>query len=395
MSVPRIRAVELCNPGADAPLLVLGPSLGTSAQTLWSTTAERLAEDFHVVAWDLPGHGHTPATDEPFDMAELARGVLDVIDALAEPHAEFFYAGDSIGGAVGLQLLLDAPERVRAAALLCTGAKIGTAQSWAERAAQVRASGTASLVTGSAERWFAAGFVEAHPEVASPLLEALRQADARGYAAACEALATFDVRERLGAIDAPVLAVGGAQDAVTTPDHLRAIAEGVRHGRVEILEGVAHLAPAEAPDAVAALLRAHFAARPSAGDEGAMSLDDAYARGMVVRREVLGDAHVDRATASITPLTDEFQTMITRYAWNGIWGRPGLDRRTRSFITLTAMVALGHHDEFAMHVRAARTNGLTNDEIKEVLLQCAIYCGVPAANTAFKIAQGVLDDLDG
>ena len=119
-----------------------------------------------------------------------------------------------------------------------------------------------------------------------------------------------------------------------------------------------------------------------------------YDDGMEVRREVLGDEHVDRATAGTTEFTRDFQQLITEYAWGSIWTRPGLDRRSRSLITLTALVARGHHEELAMHVRAARTNGLTVDEIKECLLQTAIYCGVPDANTAFRIAQGVLDEMD-
>ncbi|OBA57712.1 4-carboxymuconolactone decarboxylase [Gordonia sp. 852002-10350_SCH5691597] len=112
-----------------------------------------------------------------------------------------------------------------------------------------------------------------------------------------------------------------------------------------------------------------------------------YDDGMVVRREVLGDAHVDRATAAATDLTREFQELITEYAWGTIWTRPGLDRRSRSMITLTALIARGHHEELAMHLRAARRNGLSLDEIKEVIMQSAIYCGVPDANTAFRIAQ--------
>ena len=115
-----------------------------------------------------------------------------------------------------------------------------------------------------------------------------------------------------------------------------------------------------------------------------------YDEGMRVRREVLGDEHVDRAIERTTELTADFQDLITRYAWGEIWARPGLDRRTRSCITLTALVALGRDEELAMHVRAARRNGLTPDEIKEVLLQCAIYCGVPAANSAFAVAQRIL-----
>ena len=119
-------------------------------------------------------------------------------------------------------------------------------------------------------------------------------------------------------------------------------------------------------------------------------MSDSHERGMEVRRAVLGDEHVDRAIGHTTDFTAEFQDLITRYAWGEIWTRPGLDRRTRSCITLTALVAGGHEQELAMHVRAALRNGLTPDEIKEVLLQTAIYCGVPAANSAFKIAQEVL-----
>ncbi len=119
-------------------------------------------------------------------------------------------------------------------------------------------------------------------------------------------------------------------------------------------------------------------------------MSDTHDKGMEVRREVLGDAHVDAAIERTTEFTADFQDLITRYAWGEIWSRPGLDRRTRSSITLTALVALGRDEELAMHVRAALRNGLTQDEIKEVLLQSAVYCGVPAANSAFAIAQRVL-----
>ncbi len=119
-----------------------------------------------------------------------------------------------------------------------------------------------------------------------------------------------------------------------------------------------------------------------------------YDAGMVVRREVLGDAHVDRANAAKDAFTGDFQDMITRIAWGGIWTRPGLSRQMRSAVTITAMVAHGHWEELAMHIRAALTNGLDRDEIKEILLQTAIYCGVPSANTAFKTAQHVFAELD-
>jgi len=394
VSVPTITAVRLTGAAnrAELPLLVLGPSIGTTASTLWTECAAGLTVAFDVVAWDLPGHGynHTVA-DESFTMSELAQGVLNVVEEILEQRDQFggsfAYAGDSVGGCVGLQLLLDHPARVSAAVLLATGAKIAEPAMWAGRIGQVSVSGTPVLVTGSAERWFGPGFLERSPAAGSALLHALQDTDDQGYIQVCEALAEFDVRDQLGKIDVPVLAVAGSVDGATPTENLSEIAEGVQHGRLVELEGIAHLPPAEAPAEVARLIRRHVL--------GEVEPDGAsYDAGMAVRREVLGDAHVDRATAAATDFTSEFQEFITEYAWGGIWTRPGLDRRSRSLITLTALIARGHHEEFALHVRAARANGLTNDEIKELILQSAIYCGVPDANTAFRIAQRVLTELD-
>ena len=388
--IPSITVVRMTGARhrAELPLLVLGPSLGTSATTLWSACAEGLTDAFDVLAWDLPGHGHNRSVpEEPFTVAELASGVLRVVDDILEQRGDlggsFFYAGDSVGGAVGLQLLLDAPARVDAAVLLCTGAQIGSPDLWAGRIGQVSVSGTPVMVTSSAERWFAPGFVEREPERASALLHALSDAVDEGYVQVCGALAAYDVRGRLAEIGTPVLAVAGSDDVATPPDKLREIADGVKDGRYVELDGVAHLAPAEAPGRVVSLLREHFLGEPPRGEDSA---------GMTVRREVLGDAHVDRAVAGTTDFTRDFQELITAYAWGEVWTRPGLDRRSRSMITLTALIARGHHEELAMHVRAALRNGLTVDELKEVLLQSAIYCGVPDANTAFRIASGVLTE---
>ncbi|MGH3413786.1 MAG: 4-carboxymuconolactone decarboxylase [Marmoricola sp.] len=363
------------------PLLVVGPSLGTSAETLWGSTAQLLADDFHVVGWDLPGHGHNQDAAEGFGVADLAGAVLALVERTRPGATRFCYAGDSIGGAVGQQLLLDAPDRVRAAALLCTAPRFGEPQGWRDRADLVRRSGTPTMVEGSAQRWFPEGFLDSHADVGNPLLQALRDTDRTGYAACCEALAGFDVRARLGEIDGPVLVVSGKDDVAAPPGDGGLIAEGVVDGRLVELDGVGHLAPAQAPDTVAWLLRHHFGASTTSP-------------GMAVRRQVLGDAHVDRAGARTTDFTSDFQDLITRYAWGEIWARPGLDRRSRSMITLTAMIARGHHEELALHVRAALRNGLTREEIGEVILQSAIYCGVPDANTAFRIAQSTLEETN-
>ncbi|MDF9716237.1 4-carboxymuconolactone decarboxylase [Nocardioides sp. ChNu-99] len=383
----------------ELPLLVLGPSLGTSAATLWTTCAAGLTDAFDVLAWDLPGHGHNSSVpDEPWTVADLARGVLTVIDDVLAQRGEvggtFAYAGDSVGGAVGLQLLLDVPARVEGAVLLSTGARMGTPELWADRVERVRAGGTAAVVATAAERWFAPDFLDRRPSVGSALLVALQETADEGYVQVCRAIAAFDVRERLAEVTAPVLAVAGAVDAATPTAALEEIAAGVRDGRLVVLPDVAHLPPAEAPETVAALVREHLLGEtaPSTPVTSA-ARDDRSARhetGDLVRREVLGDAHVDRVVGETTDFTDDFQELVTDHLWGGVWARPGLDRRSRSLVALTALVAQGHHEELAVHVRAALRNGLRADEIKEVLLQTAVYCGVPAAGAAFRIAQEVL-----
>ena len=350
---------------AELPVLVLGPSLGTSARSLWTESARHLIDTFDVLAWDLPGHGHNRTVpSEGFTMAELAAGVLRVVDDVlaerGELNGSFGYAGVSVGGCVGLQLMLDAPTRVSAAVLLGTGARIGSHELWTGRMGQVSVSGTPVMVAGSAERWFGRGFLERHPERGSALLEDLRATDDTGYVQVCAALAEFDLRDRLSEISAPVLAVAGSRDTATPTDSLRQLAEHVQDGRLVELEGVAHLAPAEAPEVVARLVREHLLGEVQPAD------DDDFMR--------------------------DFQELVAQYAPGTDPTRPGLDQRSRSLVTLTALVARGHHEELALHFRAARANGLTDAEIKEMLLQTAIYCGVPDAHTAFRIAQQVLGD---
>jgi 3-oxoadipate enol-lactonase len=255
MTKPSIAVTPLGRPavGADSsPLLVLGPSLGTSA-ILWEDAAPALAREYRVVAWELPGHGaSSPATD-PFTVADLADAVADAVDG------PFLYAGVSLGGAVGLALALRHPERVRAAAILASGAKLGEADAWHERAAQVRAQSTSSLIVASAQRWFAPDSVARRPELSGRLLHALQDADDESYALCCEALAAYDVRGDLGRIHTPVLAVWGTHDAVAPEAKAREIAEGVTRGRTYEIPDAAHLPPAEQPEAVASVLLDFFA----------------------------------------------------------------------------------------------------------------------------------------
>lgn len=373
---------------SPAPPLFLGTSLGTTA-AMWAATVPALARGRAVIRWNLPGHGGSPAdlvpTDGSATTADFAALVLALADSLGIDG--FDYAGDSFGGAIGTWLAAHRPERVNALAICCSSAHFGDPENWHARAKKVRAEGAAAmaeLADTAPNRWFPAdSAVRAWPQTAE-LIATHKAVDPTGYAACCDAIAALDLTPALKDISARTLVIAGRQDVATPPAHARELADGIGvggagSGLIE-LAGVGHLAPYEAPVRVAAALVEHF-------DDG-----DRHAAGMRVRREVLGDAHVDRAIAKTTPFTAPFQDLITRYAWGEIWTRPGLDRRTRSCITLTALVAHGHLDELAMHVRAARNNGLTPDEIGEVLLQSAIYCGVPAANSAFAVAQRVLEE---
>ncbi|WES63331.1 alpha/beta fold hydrolase [Microbacter sp. GSS18] len=241
---------------ADAPLLVLGPSLGTST-VLWDTVVPRLAERHRVVAWDLPGHGAAPPASGPFTIGEIADAVADALRT--HEHEHFRYAGVSFSGAVGLELMLRHPGMVDGAALLCTAARFGEPEGWHERAAEVRASGTSALTVGSAQRWFAPGSMAREPELTARLLQALQDTDDESYALCCEALAGYDVRDRLGEIETPVLALWGEFDEVTPEPALVEIAEGVQEGAVAWIADAAHLPPVEQPAAVAKVLGEFFA----------------------------------------------------------------------------------------------------------------------------------------
>ena len=390
MTAPTLRCsvLPVRSNAPDAALVVLGPSLGTTSE-LWDDVATALAADYRVLRYDLPGHGFSPAATEPFTMAEVAEGVLELVDSVG--GGSFYYAGDSMGAAVGLTLGVTHPARLRGLAAFCAGATIGTPSGWQDRATRVRGSGTASVVAMSAERWFAPGFLEREPGKGAPALDRLVLVDDESYALCCEALAAYDITAAASDIPVPTLCVAGEFDVAVPADDVRALAELIPGSRSVVVRA-SHLPVMEDPARTEELIRSLFAGRTDAtADRGDT---DRAAAGMKVRREVLGDAHVDAANAKITPETADFQDFITRYAWGEIWTRPGLDRKQRSLITLASLVTGQHENEIGMHIRAALTNGLTRAEISETILHTAIYAGVPAANAGFAIAREVFERID-
>ena len=389
MTVPRL--LGSIRPAAEsAPsssLLVLLPSLGTTSAVWDGVVAELSAAlpALRILTVDLPGHGASPVTSEPFSMADLADATLRLVDEAG--GGRFHVAGLSLGGAVALELAAAHPQRVLSFAAFCTGSRIGTAASWAERAAQVRGSGTASLVTASAGRWFSPGYFGSPGSAAGARsLIDLVDVDDESYALCCDALGVFDRTPSLGEIQVASLIVSGENDPVITTTSMREFALALPNAAFAEITGAAHLAPLERPVVAAELLASRL--RASELGYGA-SAADARAAGLEVRRAVLGDAHVDAATAAVTSETETFQDFITRYAWGEIWARPELSRRERSIATLASLVTGGHEAEVRMHVRAALRNGLTRMEIAEVILHTALYAGLPAANAALATMRAV------
>ena len=237
-------------------LLLLGPSLGTDVETLWGSAVRRLGDGVEVVGWDLPGHGRSPAATASFSVADLA----DVVRARAEELAAgrpTSYAGVSVGGAVGFLLAAD-PGPVGRVATLASAPRLGEPTSWAERAERVRRAGTSAIVEGSAGRWFAPGFLERDPATGNGLLLRLREVDDESYALTCEALAAYDARPLLDTVALPLLVVAGEHDPVVPPDVAAAAADAVPGAMLAVMDGVAHLPPAEAPEATTALLVPHL-----------------------------------------------------------------------------------------------------------------------------------------
>ncbi len=367
---------EVAGP-ADGPVVVLGGALGTDLR-MWEPQVEPLvAAGFRVVRYDQRGHGRSPAPDGPYTLDELGEDLVALLDSLR--LARVSLVGLSLGGMTGMWLARHHPARLDRLVLCCTSAELGPVSMWTERARAARESGLDGLADAAVGRWLTPAGRAANPALAAWLHEMFSGQDAEGYASCCTAIQTMSIVDSLGSVAAPVLVIAGAQDQATPPDHARRIAEEIPDARLEIVDGAAHLGNLERPAEFTALVLGHLRSR--------------HAAGMEVRRAVLGDEHVDRAVAATTDLTRPFQHHITEAAWGSVWTRPGLDRRTRSAITLTALTALRCHDELAMHVRAAVRNGLTPAEISEILLHTSVYAGVPAANAAFVIAQRALEEL--
>ncbi len=358
--------------GPDGQVVVLAGSLGSDLR-MWDPQVPALvAAGFRVVRYDHRGHGRSPAPTGPYTLAELAEDLLALLDRLALRRVSL--VGLSLGGMVGMWLAEHAPDRLERLVLCCTSASLGPAEMWQERARAARESGMAGLADAAVDRWV----TPAYPD-RDWLRDMVAGHSGEGYASCCTAIETMSIEDALPSIATPTLVIVGAEDPATPPAHGERIAAAVPGARLAVVPGAAHLGNVERPTEFTGLIIDHL--RP-----------DRRAAGMATRRAVLGDEHVDRAVAATTEFTRPFQEYVTEGAWGTVWSRPGLDRRTRSAVTLAALTALRAHDELPMHVRAARRNGLTEAEIAEILLHTTVYAGAPAGNAAFAIAKRTLEE---
>lgn len=373
--------------GADRPVLVLLNSIGTD-MGLWDRCLAQLTPAFRTLRIDTRGHGASDVPSGDYRLETLARDVIVVLDAARVERAAV--AGVSLGGMIAMQLALIAPERVSALVPICTSVTMDSA-SWDARVAAVREGGTAAIAEMAMGRFLSPGFMRTHPEVCETVRAGLVAQDRDGYAGAAAAIRDMDLAGAIGAITVPTLVIGGERD-VSTPfaEHgskIRDAIPGAREAHVD----AGHLPPLEVPGRLVAILR-DFLCRDEAI---ARAEDTLFEAGLLNRRRVLGDAWVDKSLAARTAFNADFQAMITRIAWGEIWGRPGLDDRTRRFLVLAITASLGRWEEFALHVRSGlQQGGFTQDDLKEVLMQTAIYAGVPAANTGFAEAMKIIRELE-
>ncbi|QRM32648.1 3-oxoadipate enol-lactonase [Microvirga sp. VF16] len=381
---------ELSGP-TGAPVVIFSNSLGTTL-SMWDGVVPALRGRYRVLRYDTRGHGRSQVVDAPITIDDLAadlRGLLDGLE-IASAHV----VGLSLGGMTAQMLASRYPDRVAGLTLMATAAYMPSQQSWDERASLVRAQGTGVIVEATMGRWFTPDYPAQAPERVSPGREAFISIDPAGYAVCCNAIGRMDLRSIIGQIQAPTLVIAGADDPATPVAMAEEIRSTIPNAEMIVLPRAAHLLAVEQAGKVGAYLVSFLDRHRQLGSDsapGAVPFDV----GVLNRKSVLGEEHVERSLARAGAFAQPWQDFITRTAWGEVWGDPRLPWKTRSLVTLAMMVALHREEEFKLHVRPALKNGVTVGELQALLLQSAIYAGVPAANAAFRWVRDVLgEELD-
>ncbi len=365
------------------PVLMLCNSLGTTLD-MWAPQMPAMLAHFRVLRYDTRGHGRSQVTPGEYSIAQLGADAVALLDHLGMQRVSF--CGLSMGGMTGMWLGANRPDRVERMVLANTGAKLGDPPTWEARFAAVRSGGMASITPSVLDRWFTARYQRLSPNEVQKVRAMLLATSPDGYIANGAAVRDMDQRADLAKIKVPTLVIAGTYDGSTPPELGREVAQAIDGARYVELDA-AHLSNWEQTGAFSSAVLSFVL-------DGGPNERARFEAGLSVRRPVLGAEYVDRSLANRTAVSTEFQDLITRYCWGEVWTRPGLTRHTRSLLTIAFTLALNRPDELRLHMRAARNNGVTRDEIKETLMHAAIYCGVPAGVSAFKIANEVFAEQD-
>jgi 3-oxoadipate enol-lactonase/4-carboxymuconolactone decarboxylase len=366
---------------SDLPALVLSHSLGCD-HSMWTPQMPDLLHHFQVLRYDTPGHGASAVAAGDCTLDQLGQDVHALAEKLG--LAKFAFCGLSMGGAVGQWLAINSPQRLTALVLANTSPKFGTPDIWDARIKAVREGGIQAVADAVMQRFFSPD--KQDTLWAQSIRAVLMGTDPKGYAACCTALRDADTRGSLKKISVPTLVIGSDKDPSTPWEgNGSVLARDIPDAKAFRLQ-TAHLSNLEQPRAFTTVVLDFLLARQTKGDP--------LEAGIKVRRQVLGDEHVDRSLKNATDFTRDFQELITRYAWGAVWARPGLDHRTRRLLVLAITAALGRWEEFRLHLRAALTHDMEVCDVKETLLQVAVYAGAPASNTAFQIAKEEIDRLE-
>ena len=369
---------------AGRPVLILSHSISAD-HAMWDLQIEGLLPYFQILRYDTRGHGASEATAGEYSVEMLGKDILALADALEV--SQFAFCGLSLGGAIGQWVAVHAPRRVTHLVLANTSPRFIPRANWEARIAAVLKGGMSAVVEMAMQRFFSPDtLAKQDPHVAS-IRSVFLGTDPVGYLGCCAALRDMNHEDLIKQIKAPTLVISGDRD-VATPwsGHGERLAQEIP-GAKAIHLTAAHLSNIERPQSFTTALLEFLLPRPGADA-------DSLQAGFEMRRAVLGDAHVDKAIAATTEFTRDFQELITRYAWGTIWSRPELDRRTRRLLVLAMTASLGRWEEFALHLRAGLASDLELCDLKEVLLQTAVYAGVPAANTGFQIAAEQIKKKD-
>jgi 3-oxoadipate enol-lactonase / 4-carboxymuconolactone decarboxylase len=380
--INRVRHFYRLEGVSERPLIVLSHSIGTD-HAMWEPQVRDLLRHFQVFRYDTRGHGASDSPAAEYSIEELGRDALALLDHLGIARAA--WCGLSMGGAIGQWLALHAQDRLTHLVLANSSPRFGDRSVWETRINMVREGGMAAIASLALQRFFSDITLQGNNPYVSSIRSVLLGTDPAGYIGCSAALRDFDNHQQLRNISVPALIISGDRD-VSTPwaGNGEVLAREIPGAKAVCLPA-AHLSNLEQPRSfLSALLNFLLPADERSPLE----------QGFEMRREVLGDAHVDKSIAAATDFTHDFQELITRYAWGTVWKRPLLDHRTRRLLALAMMAALGRWEEYRMHIKVGLNHELEPCDLKEVLLLVAVYAGLPASNTAFHIAKEEVESRD-